>query len=366
MSDRPSAFRRWFRERLAMYLAVAAGTAIGGVLRAGLSIASVHFLGSGIPWGTLTANVLGSFAIGLYAALTGTDGRLLVGARQRQFFMTGICGGFTTFSVFSLESVTFLTSGEHRLAAINVGGSVVAWLLAVAAGYALGARFNKLGGPVSPHVTRERMSDMQIPERAVALRIFIGEDDRDEGRPLYEAIVLKAREVHLAGATVLRGPLGYGHSSRLHTTKVLRLSEDLPLVIEIVDSEDKIESFLPKLDRLMTSGLITIENVRVLQYGKNGGDRGRGSPRDAAKRLAGRRERTLRLRLDPGRDMSFVRHRQPDVESAGNAEGLAELHRGFPAPGRSGNTGPCRVRRGAPFASGLSCARPLTGVPAPQ
>lgn len=114
---------------------------------------------------------------------------------------------------------------------------------------------------------------MQVPERAVALRIFIGEDDRDDGRPLYEAIVLKAREMHLAGATVLRGPLGYGHSSRLHTTKVLRLSEDLPLVIEIVDSEDKVEAFLPELDRLMTSGLITMENVRVLQYGRYGGDR---------------------------------------------------------------------------------------------
>lgn len=84
---------------------------------------------------------------------------------------------------------------------------------------------------------------MQVPEQALALRIFIGEDDKDDGRPLYEAIVLKAREMHLAGATVLRGALGYGHSSRLHTTKILRLSEDLPLVIEIVESEDKINAF---------------------------------------------------------------------------------------------------------------------------
>ncbi|MCR4269342.1 DUF190 domain-containing protein [Nitratireductor sp. ZSWI3] len=110
---------------------------------------------------------------------------------------------------------------------------------------------------------------MQVPEQALALRIFIGEDDKDDGRPLYEAIVLKAREMHLAGATVLRGPLGYGHSSRLHTSKILRLSEDLPLVIEIIDSEDRINAFLPELDRLMTSGLITVENVRVLQYGAN-------------------------------------------------------------------------------------------------
>jgi PII-like signaling protein len=109
---------------------------------------------------------------------------------------------------------------------------------------------------------------MQIPEQALLLRIFIGEDDRSDGRPLYEAIVLKAREMHLAGATVLRGPMGYGHSSRLHTTKILRLSEDLPLVIEIVDSEDRINAFLPVLDGLMTtSGLITLEKVQVLRYG---------------------------------------------------------------------------------------------------
>jgi PII-like signaling protein len=111
---------------------------------------------------------------------------------------------------------------------------------------------------------------MQIPKQAVLLRIFIGEDDKSGGSPLYEAIVLKARELHLAGATVLRGPMGFGASSRLHTTKILRLSEDLPLVIEIVDGEDKINSFLPTLDDMMTSGLITLEKVQVLQYGAKG------------------------------------------------------------------------------------------------
>src|SRR5690242_2174826 len=110
---------------------------------------------------------------------------------------------------------------------------------------------------------------MQIPRQAVLLRIFIGEDDRSGNSPLYEAIVLKAREQHLAGATVLRGPMGFGKSSRLHTSKILRLSEDLPLVIEIVDSEDKIDAFLPVLDSLMTtSGLVTLEKVQVLQYGE--------------------------------------------------------------------------------------------------
>jgi len=108
---------------------------------------------------------------------------------------------------------------------------------------------------------------MQIPKQAVLLRIFIGEDDKFEGKPLYEAIVLKAREMHLAGATVLRGPMGFGASSRLHTTKILRLSEDLPLVIEVVDSDDNINGFLPTLDGMMSSGLITLEKVQVLQYG---------------------------------------------------------------------------------------------------
>ena len=108
---------------------------------------------------------------------------------------------------------------------------------------------------------------MQIPKQALLLRIFFGEDDKLEGRPLYEAIVLKAREMHLAGATVLRGPMGFGASSRLHTTKILRLSEDLPLLIEIVDSEEKINDFLPVLDRMMSSGLVTLEKVQVLQYG---------------------------------------------------------------------------------------------------
>jgi hypothetical protein len=109
---------------------------------------------------------------------------------------------------------------------------------------------------------------MQIPKQALLLRIFIGEDDKSGSSPLYEAIVLKAREQHLAGATVLRGGMGFGRSSRLHTSKILRLSEDLPLVIEIVDSEDNIDRFLPILDGLMTtSGLITLEKVQVLQYG---------------------------------------------------------------------------------------------------
>jgi PII-like signaling protein len=112
-------------------------------------------------------------------------------------------------------------------------------------------------------------ANMQIPREAVLLRIFIGESDRWEHKPLYEAIVLKARELYLAGATVLRGPMGFGKSSRLHTAKILRLSMDLPLVIEIVDSEEKIQAFLPVLDEMMKGGLVTLEKMRVIDYRAN-------------------------------------------------------------------------------------------------
>lgn len=105
---------------------------------------------------------------------------------------------------------------------------------------------------------------MQIPEDGYLLRIFVGESDRHGHHPLYEAIVLKAREVGLAGATVTRGVMGFGKHSILHTAKILRLSEDLPMVVEIADSLDRIEQFLPLLDKMITDGLITLEKVRVI------------------------------------------------------------------------------------------------------
>ena len=108
---------------------------------------------------------------------------------------------------------------------------------------------------------------VQLPRNAVLLRIFFGENDKAGHLPLYEAIVLKAREMHLAGATVMRGHIGFGHSTRIHTTKILRLSQDLPIVVEIVDTQANIDTFLPVLDTMMSSGLVTIEKVQVLQYG---------------------------------------------------------------------------------------------------
>jgi len=111
---------------------------------------------------------------------------------------------------------------------------------------------------------------MKMPSEASLLRIFIGESDKIHGKPLYEAIVEKARKRGLAGATVLRGFLGFGASSRIHTSKVLRLSEDLPVVVEIVDAHDRIEAFLPELDEMVGEGLVTLENVRVVTY-RHGG-----------------------------------------------------------------------------------------------
>ncbi len=109
---------------------------------------------------------------------------------------------------------------------------------------------------------------MQLPKDAMLLRIFVSEDQRYHSHPLYEAIVLRARGLRLAGATVLRGPMGFGRSSKLHTAKILRLFEDLPIVIEIVDSYQKIATFLPVLDEMIGSGLVTLEKVQVLTYGE--------------------------------------------------------------------------------------------------
>jgi|SRR4029450_7183707 PII-like signaling protein len=107
---------------------------------------------------------------------------------------------------------------------------------------------------------------MQLPEDAVLLRIYVGESDRWQHQPLYEAIVLKARELHLAGATVLRGPMGFGAASRIHTAKILRLSMDLPIVIEIVDTDDKVQALLPFLDEMMGGGLVTLDKIKVIHY----------------------------------------------------------------------------------------------------
>lgn len=110
---------------------------------------------------------------------------------------------------------------------------------------------------------------MKLPEEGMCLRIFVGETDTYQGKPLYEQIVLRARELNLAGATVLRGIMGFGANSRIHTAKLLRLSEDMPMVIEIVDTETKLNQLLPFLDETVHEGLVTLEKIRVIKYKSN-------------------------------------------------------------------------------------------------
>src|SRR5438034_4369193 len=130
-----------------------------------------------------------------------------------------------------------------------------------------------LAGLLHDHFDQQTVGGtMQIPKDAMLLRIFIGESDRWQHQPLYEAIVMKARERHLAGATVLRGPMGFGAASRIHSAKILRLSMDLPIVIEIVDSEEKLNEFLPDLERMMGGGLVTLEKIKVIHYRHNKSD----------------------------------------------------------------------------------------------
>lgn len=133
----------WLRERLTLYAVVSAGSVVGSVLRVLASLAALDWFGPGFPWGTLFVNIVGSFVIGFYAALTGSDGRIAAGIYQRQFVMTGFCGGFTTFSLFSLEAFQSLRAGEVASAGTYVGISVAAWLTSVWLGHAVASRLNR-------------------------------------------------------------------------------------------------------------------------------------------------------------------------------------------------------------------------------
>jgi CrcB protein len=139
-------WRQAIWDRTGSYISVALGSVVGGVARYLASVLFISQLGAGFPWATLFVNVTGSFIIGFYSALTGPDGRLLASPRQRQFVMVGICGGYTTFSAFSLETLRLVQSGHLRAASLNLGISVVGWLAAVWVGHALATRFNRLRG----------------------------------------------------------------------------------------------------------------------------------------------------------------------------------------------------------------------------
>jgi PII-like signaling protein len=135
-------------------------------------------------------------------------------------------------------------------------------LFALVSNFAMAARTPNRSSEESFAAPKTR----DLPEECTLLRIFLGEADEYTHRPLYRAIVLRARELHLAGATVLRGPMGFGRSTHLHNADILRLSLDLPIVVEIVDETDKIRSFLPELEKMMQGGLITMERAQVYRY----------------------------------------------------------------------------------------------------
>jgi fluoride exporter len=145
---RPARWRK-VADTVLLYAAVGLGSMIGGTLRAFVSLGSIQLWGTGFPVGTLLVNVVGSFLIGFYAALTGPDGRVFAAPRQRQFFMAGFCGGLTTFSVFSLETLLLARGGQFARAGLYVGASLVLWLLAVWFGHILASRFNRLKGAAS-------------------------------------------------------------------------------------------------------------------------------------------------------------------------------------------------------------------------
>lgn len=146
VTSQAKAWRRRLRETAFLYLAVSVGSVIGSVLRALASLAALTWIGPAFPWGTLFVNIVGSFVIGFYAAITGPGGRIFAGTYQRQFVMAGICGGFTTFSVFSLEVFRALHAGTVALAGLYVAVSIVTWLASAWFGHALASRLNRLGG----------------------------------------------------------------------------------------------------------------------------------------------------------------------------------------------------------------------------
>ncbi len=241
---------------------IAVGSALGGVSRYLLGGLIQRLLDTTFPAGTLVVNVTGSFLLGTflrYALDTPT-----LTPELRAFLTIGFCGGYTTFSTFSYESVALFEEGDWTRAAMYVTLSLVLSFLAMVLGFAA-ARGARL--PAGRALSGQKGNGMSgVAGERTLMRIHIGERDRHDGRPLYEAIVRLLRERQFAGATVFRGIMGFGASAGIHTEKVLRLSLDLPIVVECVDTEERIQAILPELDRMIGGGLITLERARVILY----------------------------------------------------------------------------------------------------
>jgi protein CrcB len=236
------------------------GGAVGTYARYGLGRwIAAHPWAQGFPYHTLIINVSGSFVLGLAAVL------FLEGLRPEYedwFHIVGVgfCGGYTTFSTFEWETYKLVRAGSWPLALANVAGSVIAGFVGVLLGVGLAHLVfpERLAGPRGEAVKTE--ADAKL------VTIYLNSSDLWHGRPLYSAILRLCRQKGIAGATVVRCDEGYGAGRRLHTTRLLELSESLPLCIEVIDLAERVEPLLTDLTAMIDEGLVTISDVHVLQF----------------------------------------------------------------------------------------------------
>jgi protein CrcB len=240
------------------------GGAAGTYARYGLGrwIAG-HPWAQGFPYHTLIINVSGSFLLGLAAVV------FLEGLRPEYedwFLIVGVgfCGGYTTFSTFEWETLKLVRAGSWPLALVYVAGSVVAGL----AGVLLGVWLAYLIFP--ERLDRPRGEAMKTEADARLVTIYVNSTDQWHGRPLYSAILHLCQQKGIAGATVVRCDEGYGAHRRLHTTRLLELSEDLPLCIEVIDLPERVEPLLTDLTAMIGEGLVTVSAVHVLRFRADG------------------------------------------------------------------------------------------------
>ncbi len=240
---------------LAASAIVGAGGFAGSVARYGVTLACQRFY-AGLPYGTMAANILGCFVIGLIAALS--DRTEALSPAVRLLLATGFCGGFTTMSSMIYETAQMLRSGDYFHGSFYVAATLVGSMAAFVAGSLL------------LRLLIRGMGDHGIEGRSEAIENIPWGVCQAKHAPLYEVIVKEAKNAGLAGATVWRGIEGFGAASRIRTSRILDLSTDLPIIVEIVDVEDKIDRFLPKLHDLFESvgcgGLITLEKVQIIKY----------------------------------------------------------------------------------------------------
>ncbi len=211
------------------------------------------FFGRGLPWGTLAVNIAGSFLLGLI--MEGSLRSTLLSPEVRVGLSVGFMGGFTTFSTFSYETFRLLEEGSFLHAGANALLNVAVCIL-----------FAALGISCRPSGVNSREKGKQMAEEHTLMRIFVGESDRWQKKPLHEALVELFRTEGFAGATVLKGCMGFGVHSTMHSDKLLRLSTDLPVVIEVVDRQEKIDAILPRLETMLQGGMLTLEKARVIRF----------------------------------------------------------------------------------------------------